>query len=80
MSDFIRLSATAINMNHVREINFPGDGVVIHWDNGQTKLLTGVDVGLFLLGLEKRDDLMTDPGALFWNVEQEDEEAIAETA
>lgn len=76
MPEFIRLSDSIVNLSQVREMTFPNGTVVIHWQNGEKRILTGVDVDLFLRGLDKRYDLMTDPAALFWNVEEDVEEEV----
>jgi hypothetical protein len=75
MAEFIRLSRKIVNLCFIQEIDFPDDTVAICWQNGQKTVLTGVDADLFLRGLEKRDGLMTDPAALYFDYKPE--EAIA---
>lgn len=74
MAEFIRIPSRIIDLSHIREIVFVHDGVLVHWHNGETRALTGLDVVFLLDALEQRYGLMTDPAARFW---EEEEVAIA---
>ena len=76
MAEFIWLTDSIVNLSQIREIHFSGDTVAIHWQGGTQRVLTGADADLFLRGLEKRYNLMTDPAVRYFNL-NEKEEAIA---
>ena len=61
MPDFIRLPGSIINLSLIREIEFEGDVIVIHWlGRRQASILRGDDAEALLRGIEQRYGLLTD--------------------
>lgn len=66
MPEFIRLPSSIINLSQIREIEFEGDVILIHWSNHRNHLiLRGADAEALCRGLEKRYGLMSDAAALW---------------
>ena len=70
MADFIRIPGSIIDLSNIREVVPLPDAVVIHWHNGNTKELTGLDAAVLLNALEQRYGVMTVPAAQLWEEEE----------
>lgn len=61
LTEFIRLPNLVVNLSQVQEIHFPGNTVLLHYQDSRRSVLTGRDAAVFLDVLKRRYDLITDP-------------------